>query len=87
MRKVQVVCPICQKSKRIPVPWEIFNIDEGSLLKIPFRAGMICEHTFLALLDYQFAIRDYEIPGPNTDIEQYFKRAEGPTDNLDFSYF
>lgn len=87
MRKIQVVCPICQKSKRIPVPWEIFDIDEGSLLKIPLRSGEICEHTFLALLDYQFAIRDYEIPGPNTNIEEYIKKAEKNANFFDFAYF
>lgn len=87
MRKIQIVCPICQKSKRIPIPWEIFNIDEGSLLKHPIRSGEICDHSFLILLDYQFSIRDYEIPGPNTDIKKYFEKLEKNSKGFDFAYY
>jgi hypothetical protein len=71
----------------MPVPWEIFNIDEGSLLKLPVRPGDICDHTFLVLLDYQFAIRDYEIPGPNTNIEQYIQKSDAAAQRFDFEYF
>lgn len=75
MRKIRIVCPICAKRTRIEVPYEIFNIDEGSLLKLPVKRGMVCEHDFLALIDYHFNIRDYEIPEDSLEFEQFCAKS------------
>jgi hypothetical protein len=61
MKRINVVCPICSKFKRMPVPKEVFDIDEGYLLKLPVESGTICPHEFLVVLDYNFSVRDYEI--------------------------
>lgn len=57
MRKLHVVCPECGTVKRIGVPAEIFDHDDGSLLNILIRSGTICQHSFIAYVDYHFSIR------------------------------
>ena len=83
MKKIQVVCPICNKAKFIPVPKEIFSIDEGYLLKYPILKGELCEHEFLCLIDYNFKIRDYE----TQNIQDYLRKFQESNKTLDFSYF
>jgi len=61
LKKILVVCPICNKSKRIIVPESIFKLEEGSLLKLVIKKNQICQHEFGLLLDFHFSIRDYEI--------------------------
>jgi hypothetical protein len=87
MKKLHVVCPICSKSRRLSVPKEIFDIDEGALLKLPIRNGVICEHDFLILVDYHFSIRDYEVPNPRNNISDYFEGKKKEFDMAEFSYF
>ena len=65
MRKLNICCPICNKFKRIKIPLEIFDIDEGSLLKLPIKEGLICKHKFLVILDYHFNVRDFEVTCEN----------------------
>lgn len=85
MRKIRVICPICNSSKRIEIPLEIFNIDEGSLLKLPIRKRLICEHSFIILIDYNFSIRDYEIPKTEGEFKQLISKSI--TKEKSFEYF
>ena len=71
MRKLNVVCPLCSKFKRITIPSYIFNIDEGCLLKLPISENTICSHKFIAILDYNFNIRDYETNISDEDFSIY----------------
>ena len=87
MRKLHVVCPICLKSKRIGIPVEIFNIDEGSLLKMPIKPGVICDHAFIMLIDYNFAIRDYEVISNPKELENILTKSKGKNERVSFSYF
>ncbi|MCF2139058.1 MAG: hypothetical protein K9W44_03280 [Candidatus Lokiarchaeota archaeon] len=82
MRKILIVCPICNKSKRIPVPESIFHIEEGSLLKIPIKKNTICSHEFILIIDYNFSIRDYEIDKDEIKRIQQIKKK-----NEDLSIF
>ena len=84
MKKIHVVCPTCNKSKRIKVPPEIFQVDEGSLLKLPIRRGQICEHQFALLIDYNFSIRDYEVE-PEL-IEGLFEKSKKDSDYSIFDF-
>jgi hypothetical protein len=87
MRKIHVVCPICSKSRRLPISKGIFDIDEGALLKFPIKKGVICEHEFLILVDYNFSIRDYEVPNKRNDLSEYFEGKKKGFDVCEFSYF
>ena len=87
VKKLSIVCPICLRHKRIGIPPEIFNIDEGSLLKLPISKNMICEHSFVALIDYHFKIRDYEIIKSNDEYEKYCKKSQKEKDLAIFSLF
>ena len=86
MKRINVVCPICSKFKRMRLTKEVFEIDEGSLLKLPIRKGQICDHEFLIVLDYHFSIRDYEVPTErNNFLRKYFKDQNSSSTDVDFS--
>ena len=87
MRKLHVVCPVCTKFKRLPMPREIFEIDEGALLKLPIRKGVVCDHEFLVVIDYNFSIRDYEVPNRQHNLDGYFNKATSKDEAFEFSYF
>ena len=86
MRKLNVVCPICSKFKRIPVPQNIFEIDEGYLLKLPIHKGQVCDHFFVVVLDYHFSVRDYEIFS-ESDFAQNYQQKKVIPSLIDFSFF
>jgi len=86
MRKLNVVCPICSKFRRIPVPQDIFEIDEGYLLKLPIHKGQVCDHFFVVVLDYHFSVRDYEIFN-ESDFAQNYQHKKVIPSLIDFSFF
>ena len=87
MKKLHVVCPVCGKFRRLPVPKEVFEIDEGSLLKLPIHKGKICDHAFLVVIDYNFSIRDYEVPNRADKLKKYFQAPKSQTNAFDYSFF
>ncbi len=87
LKKILIVCPVCSKSRRIAIPHNIFDVDEGYLLKFPIRKNLICSHEFLVVTDYNFSIRDYEIPSETNDLTHYFEEKQKPLDVADFAYF
>ena len=87
MRKLHISCPICSKFKIIPVPREVFNIDEGSLLKLPITRGMICQHQFMCVIDYNFSIRDYEIPKNDQEFTQWRIKSSNSHFHFEFNFF
>jgi hypothetical protein len=87
MKKLQICCPICSKFKLLPVPKEIFDIDEGSLLKLPIQKGIVCAHSFLCVIDYNFSIRDYEIIKTDEDFQKYQQKANRLNKLWTFNYF
>ncbi len=88
MRKINVVCPICSKFKRYALSKDVFNIDEGYLLKLPICKGEVCDHEFLVVLDYNFSVRDYEIPNErNNYLKKYFSPKKQRKSPADFSYY
>ena len=84
MRKIIITCPICLKNKRVELPLNIFEIDEGSLLKYPIDKNIVCSHRFIILLDYNFSIRDYEILKNKKIFEEYLSKINIPISNLDY---
>ena len=87
-KRIHIVCPICSKFKRMPVSENIFNFDEGSLLKLPIKRGQMCDHEFLVVLDYNFSVRDYEIPSKRNDfLRKYFQGTKSNNLAADFLYF
>ncbi|QEE14816.1 hypothetical protein DSAG12_00633 [Promethearchaeum syntrophicum] len=87
MRKIHLVCPICQRNKRIKIPDKIFNKDEGSLLRLPIEKFEICPHQFIAVIDYNFSVRDYEIVDNDELFQYYLEKTHNQISNYDFSYF
>ncbi len=87
MRKLTIICPICSRRKKIPIPFEIFNIDEGFLLKLPIQKGIVCNHKFIAIIDYHFKIRDYEILEKDEDFQEYQSKSKENRNPILFSSF
>lgn len=87
MKKLHISCPICSKFKIIPVPRDVFNIDEGSLLKLPITRGLICQHQFICVIDYNFSIRDYEIPKSDQEFTQWRSKSTLSDGRLEFNFF
>ncbi|MHA1719665.1 MAG: hypothetical protein ACTSWX_06910 [Promethearchaeota archaeon] len=87
MRKIHLICPICHKNKRISVPDKIFNIDEGSLLKMPIEKDEICPHQFIAVIDYNFSVRDYEIVDDDEIFQYYLEKIHTEIPTYDFSFY
>lgn len=67
------------------IPMEVFDNDQGSLLKLPMDSGVVCDHRFLVVLDYHFSIRDYEILSER-DFQQLFSQSQKFTANS-FQFF
>jgi len=87
MKKIHIICPICQKNKRILIPDKIFNKDEGSLLKLPIEKDEICPHQFIAVIDYNFSVRDYEILDNDEIFQFYLEKTHKQIHAYDFSYY
>ncbi len=84
MRKIQIVCPVCAKTKRIKISEDVFNFDFGSLLKFPIKKNFICNHQFLVIMDYNFSVRDYEILNTSHKIARYPSIDEINTELYEF---
>ncbi len=87
MRKLHLVCPVCGKNRRIPLPESVFNHDEGYLLRVPIHRGVVCTHPFIAVLDYRFSVRDYEVPESVDDTKIFAATASGPTYGELFDFY
>ena len=87
MRKIHLICPICNRNKRIIIPDKIFNKDEGSLLRLPVEKNEICPHQFIAVIDYNFSVRDYEIVENDKILQFHLNRTHKQVSAYDFSYY
>lgn len=59
IKKVNIICPICESKKRIDVPESIIN-QAKQLTTISIPSGLCCEHSFQVFLDKQFKVRGYQ---------------------------
>lgn len=87
MRKIHLICPICHRNKRIIIPDKIFNKDEGSLLRLPIEKNEICPHQFIAVIDYNFSVRDYEIVEDDETFQFYLRKTHKQISACEFSYY
>ncbi|MHA1475178.1 MAG: hypothetical protein ACTSQ5_08325 [Promethearchaeota archaeon] len=87
MRKIHLICPICHRNKRIIIPNKIFNKDEGSLLRLPVEKDEICPHQFIAVIDYNFSVRDYEIVENDKLFQYHLEKNRKQISAYDFSYY
>jgi hypothetical protein len=60
IKKVKIVCPICNKSKHIQIPTSIRDADRGTLTTISIPSNLVCQHHFQAYIDKNFDIRGYQ---------------------------
>ncbi|WP_371803913.1 hypothetical protein [Candidatus Lokiarchaeum ossiferum] len=59
IKKVNIICPTCSKSKKIAAPVDIIKKKETGATSVYIPSGMVCEHEFYAYIDKNFAVRDY----------------------------
>jgi len=58
-KRILVVCPVCSKSGRIPVPVEVIVKKDSGATSVYIPREMICQHEFYAYVDKNFKVRDY----------------------------
>lgn len=58
-KKILVICPICSKQARIPVPIDIISSKESGATSVYVPKNMVCIHEFYAYVDQNFRVRDY----------------------------
>ncbi len=87
VRKLHLICPVCGKNRRIPLPNDIFKHDEGYLLKVPIHRGVVCDHAFVAVLDYRFSVRDYEVPESGEFAKIFATSSSEPQFGEVFDYY
>ncbi len=60
-KEINVTCPICQNSKFINVPEDVFAQKKFGSIKIQIPPGAVCnEHQFIVFVDQKGVIRGYE---------------------------
>lgn len=59
IKKVNIICPTCNRSKKIAAPVDIIKTKETGATSVYIPSGMVCEHEFYAYIDKNFAVRDY----------------------------
>lgn len=59
-KKVQLVCPICQKTAFVPIPTYIFERKQAGIAKVQIIPDVVCEHQFVAFIDKNFMARGYD---------------------------
>ena len=58
MVKVEIRCPTCSKRNKIEVPEEEVKNTTRGLYAVNVSEGIVCEHSFIAYLDKNLAVRD-----------------------------
>lgn len=70
MPQANIQCPICQKKGKLDVPEELLKNAERGLLAINISEDIICEHSFMAYVDKNLAVRDYFVADFKVEIPQ-----------------
>lgn len=58
-KRILVVCPVCSKSGRVPVPTDVIAKKDSGATSVYIPREMICQHEFYAYVDKNFKVRDY----------------------------
>ncbi len=54
------VCPLCSAVRQVELPVEFNLKTQSNLLTVQIPVGTVCNHTFLAFIDRNFAVRGYQ---------------------------
>ncbi len=58
-KKILVICPVCSKSGRVPVPVDIISEKDSGATSVYIPRDLVCPHEFYAYIDKNFKVRDY----------------------------
>ncbi|MHA1647989.1 MAG: hypothetical protein ACTSVL_10485, partial [Promethearchaeota archaeon] len=58
-KRIMVVCPVCSKSGRIPVPTAVITGKDSGATSVYIPRDLVCPHEFYAYIDKNFKVRDY----------------------------
>jgi len=60
-KEIEISCPVCNKSKKINIPEQIFNQKKFGIIRVQVPQGGVCqEHQFIVFIDTKGIIRGYE---------------------------
>lgn len=83
MKKINIQCPICSKTNTIEVSEKLIKNVPSGLLVVNIAQNLVCEHSFIAYLDKNLAVRDYftadfQIEIPETVPVEAFENMKIP---------
>ena len=58
-KRIMVVCPVCSKQGRIPIPIDIIQKKDSGATSVYIPRDLVCPHEFYAYIDKNFKVRDY----------------------------
>jgi len=58
-KRIMVVCPVCSKQGRIPIPVDIIEKKDSGATSVYIPRDLVCPHEFYAYIDKNFKVRDY----------------------------
>ena len=58
-KRIMVVCPVCSKQGRIPVPTDVIMKKDSGATSVYIPRDLVCPHEFYAYIDKNFKVRDY----------------------------
>ena len=58
-KRIMVVCPVCSKQGRIPIPVKIIEQKDSGATSVYIPRDLVCPHEFYAYIDKNFKVRDY----------------------------
>ena len=79
-REIEVTCPVCNKSKNIMIPEQIFSQKKFGTIRIQVPQGGVCpDHQFILFIDTKGIIRGYEtidlqligVPKGDTEVGRF----------------
>jgi hypothetical protein len=83
MAKVEIRCPSCAKIGKIEIKESILSQSIRGITAVNIPENLICEHSFIAYIDKNLAVRDcfiadFQIEIPQLENDQKIKRIDVP---------
>jgi len=68
---VQIICPSCKKTGYIEISDDLIKSTSRGLLAVNVTSNYVCQHSFIAYIDKNFAVRDYFIADFQIEIPDF----------------
>ncbi|MBN1801047.1 MAG: hypothetical protein JW891_06030 [Candidatus Lokiarchaeota archaeon] len=81
VKDVLIICPKCQKRKKLQIPVKIINKSK-QLTTVSIPAEICCEHGFQAFIDKNFKVRGYQQVDFDFSKLEYLEKEGQPDEEI-----